>query len=324
MSVTIPSLDPVTDILDTDKIMVTQSSGQTYTIDGASFNKRNQAVIASSTTLTGAPLKTGNIVRVYFTADITGVNTTTVLSLSYNGSSKNVKVPKNGALVNFTAQNLGGTPTVYKYLQAYTTLELLYDGTQFVIIGNPVVLSGSNYTIYADGLKRVDAVTSGDKNMVTSDAVYNETQKYDYTHYVSGFTGIYKISVPYVNNSNSTLIGSIEINGRGANGYILNFYTFVNESDLTDATDVGNIIQFRGGRYSDKVLEQTLKWTIDTTNKRINFLLKKGAGANSRIAMKILHLYTPSNIARDSITFTQTAETTEWDNTTFSRSFVLV
>lgn len=153
MSVTIPSLNPVTDILDTDKIMVTQSSGQTYTIDGASFNKRNQAVIANSTTLTGAPLKTGNIVRAYFTADITGVNTTTGLVLNYNGSNKNVKVPKDGALVNFTAQNMGGSPTVYKYLQAYTTLELLYDGTNFVIIGNPVVISSADYTIYADGEK---------------------------------------------------------------------------------------------------------------------------------------------------------------------------
>ena len=154
MSVTIPSLDPVTDILDTDKIMVTQSSGQTYTIDGASFNKRNQAVIANSTTLTGAPLKTGNIVRAYFTADITGVNTTTALSLSYNGTSKTVKVPKDGALVNFTAQNMGGSPTVYKYLQAYTTLELLYDGTNFVIQNNPVVISSADYTIYADGSTR--------------------------------------------------------------------------------------------------------------------------------------------------------------------------
>lgn len=151
MSVTIPSLDPVTDILDTDKIMVTQSSGQTYTIDGASFNKRNQAVIANSTTLTGAPLKTGNIVRVYFTADITGVNTTTGLVLNYNGTNKNVKVPKDGALANFTAQNMGGSPTVYKYLQAYTTLELLYDGTNFVIIGNPVVISGTDFAYYADG-----------------------------------------------------------------------------------------------------------------------------------------------------------------------------
>ena len=151
MSVTIPSLSDVTDILDTDMVMVTQSGGQTYKISGADLNKRNQAVIANSTTLTGAPLKTRNIVRVHFTADITGVNTTTGLVLSYNGTSINVKVPKDGALVNFTAQNMGGTPTVYKYLQAYTTLELLYDGTNFVIIENPVVISSNDYTIYADG-----------------------------------------------------------------------------------------------------------------------------------------------------------------------------
>ena len=156
MSVTIPSLSDVTDILDTDMVMVTQSGGQTYKISGADLNKRNQAVIANSTTLTGAPLKTGNIVRVHFTADITGVNTTTALSLSYNGTSKTVKVPKNGALVNFTAQNMGGSPTVYKYLQAYTTLELLYDGTNFVIIGNPVVISSSDYTIYADGYTKMN------------------------------------------------------------------------------------------------------------------------------------------------------------------------
>lgn len=181
MSVTIPSLDTVTDILDTDKIMVTQSSGQTYTIDGASFNKRNQAVIANSTTLTGAPLKTGNIVRAYFTADITGVNTTTGLVLNYNGSNKNVKVPKDGALANFTAQNMGGSPTVYKYLQAYTTLELLYDGTNFVIIGNPVVISSSDYTIYADG-KTVKVPTSdfisGSDKPITSGAMYNCRWKY--------------------------------------------------------------------------------------------------------------------------------------------------
>ena len=206
MSVTIPSLDPVTDILDTDKIMVTQSSGQTYTIDGASFNKRNQAVIANSTTLTGAPLKTGNIVRVYFTADITGVNTTDGLVLSYNGTNKNVKVPKDGSLVKFTAQNMGGSPTVYKYLQAYTTLELLYDGTNFVIIGNPVVISSADYTIYADGktvYKTVNTIQNGNMNNVTSNAVAQLTYIKDlgasssYTSFVQIPKGVYSLPTSY-------------------------------------------------------------------------------------------------------------------------------
>lgn len=151
MSTTIPALSSVTDILDSDLVMVTHSNGESFKIAGSEINKRNQAVIASGTTLTGAPLKTGNIVRVYFTADITGSNTSTGLTLNYNGVNKSVKVPKNGTLANFVASDLGGSPTVYKYLQAHTTLELLYDGTQFIIIGNPVVLSSSDYTIYADG-----------------------------------------------------------------------------------------------------------------------------------------------------------------------------
>ena len=65
---------------------------------------------------------------------------------------------------------------MYKYLQAYTTLELLYDGTQFVIIGNPVVLSGTDYSIFADGLKRVNTVVSESKDMVNGDAIYKFTR----------------------------------------------------------------------------------------------------------------------------------------------------
>jgi hypothetical protein len=131
--------------------MITHSNGESFKIAGSEINKRNQAVIASTTTMTGAPLKTAIIVRVYFTADITGSNTTTGLVINYNNVNYNVKVPKNGTLANFVASDLGGSPAVYKYLQANTMLELLYDGTQFIIIGNPVVLSSRNYTIYADG-----------------------------------------------------------------------------------------------------------------------------------------------------------------------------
>ena len=65
-----------------------------------------------------------------------------------NGTNYNVKVGKDGSLANFVAANVSGA---YKYLQAYTTLELAFDGTQFIIIGNPVVISNADYTIYTDG-----------------------------------------------------------------------------------------------------------------------------------------------------------------------------
>jgi len=169
--ITIPALSSVTDILDSDLVMITHSNGESYKIAGSEINKRNQVIIASGTTITGAPLKTGNVVRVHFTADLTGSNTTTALVLTYNSVNYTVKVPKDGALANFVASNLGGSPTVYKYLQAYTTMELLYDGTYFVIIGNPVVLSGSNFRINADKSGLVNEVTDNNMNSVTSNAV---------------------------------------------------------------------------------------------------------------------------------------------------------
>lgn len=169
--ITIPSLSDVTDILDDDMIMVTHANGQSYKIAGSELNKRHKVIMASSTTVTGAPLKAGNCVRIYFTADITAVNATTTMQIKYNNVNYYVKVPKGGALANYVAFNLGGSPAVFKYVQAYTTLELLFDGTQFIIMCNPVVISGTNFSIYADGLKRVDEVTENSMDLVTSNAV---------------------------------------------------------------------------------------------------------------------------------------------------------
>ena len=109
----------------------------------------SEVIMASSTAITGKSLVSGASIKIMFTSDITGSNTSTVLSLTYNGTAYNVKVGKNGSLSNFVASEVSsGT---YKYVQAYTTLELAFDGSQFIIIGNPVVLSSADYTIYADG-----------------------------------------------------------------------------------------------------------------------------------------------------------------------------
>lgn len=107
-------------------------------------------ISASSTTITDAPpLQNGIPVKIFFTSEITGSDNTTVLQISYNGTTYNVKVPKDGALQNYVAFEVSSG--VFKYLQAYTTLELLFDGTQFVIVGNPLVFSNSDYFIYTDG-----------------------------------------------------------------------------------------------------------------------------------------------------------------------------
>jgi hypothetical protein len=105
---------------------------------------------ASSTTIKGAQLYNGCSIKVLFTSAITGSDTTTPMSINYNDVSIPVKTGKNGVLSNFVANNIDGS---YIYCQAYTTLELLFDGTQFIIMGNPVVISSADYTIYTDGSK---------------------------------------------------------------------------------------------------------------------------------------------------------------------------
>jgi hypothetical protein len=106
---------------------------------------------ASSTTIKGAQLYNGCSIKVLFTSAITGSDTTTPMSINYNDVSIPVKTGKNGVLSNFVANNIDGS---YIYCQAYTTLELLFDGTQFIIMGNPVVISSADYTIYTDGSKK--------------------------------------------------------------------------------------------------------------------------------------------------------------------------
>ena len=108
-------------------------------------------IIAANTTVTGPRLGTGGNIKIMFTADITGADCTTPLTIAYNGTSLAVKVCKDGAKAAVYAHEVSaGT---FKFIQAYTTLEFVYDGTDLVIVGNPVVLSSADYTIYADGQK---------------------------------------------------------------------------------------------------------------------------------------------------------------------------
>ena len=151
-----------------DKVSVNYSNGCFNVIPQATDS---MTVMAASRVVNGAPLRAGSTVRIMFTADLVGTDTVTGLVLNYNGVNTPVKVGKNGSLANFVASEV--STGVYKYLQVYTTLELAFDGTQFIIIGNPVVLSSADYTIYADGYHTVNSVSNGNMTAITSNAVYN-------------------------------------------------------------------------------------------------------------------------------------------------------
>lgn len=105
--------------------------------------------LVNSKTITGiATLSSGSVLPLYFTADIDGSNVEQTLTLTYNGTPYAVKVNKNGALADFSAQLIGAD---YKFIQANTAIDFMFDGTYLVVLGNPVVLSSSTYIIHADG-----------------------------------------------------------------------------------------------------------------------------------------------------------------------------
>jgi hypothetical protein len=131
--------------LEGDKVSINYSNGCFSVIPQTAGSL---TVTAASSVVNGAPVRVGSTVRVLFTQDITGA-ANTGLVLTYNGVGIPVMAGKNGSLEALLPFDVGGG--TYKYLQAYTTLEMTYDGTQFIVLGNPVVISNSDYTVYTDG-----------------------------------------------------------------------------------------------------------------------------------------------------------------------------
>ena len=117
-------------------------------------------------------LKAGVIVTVMFTNGNSAGNPT----LNVNGTgAKPIKVVKAGAKVvpvTHTGYWRGSTTTSVEMWQPYTILELMYDGTDWVIVGNPTVESYSSnaasYEVKADGLIEIFGIaTKWNKDVFT-------------------------------------------------------------------------------------------------------------------------------------------------------------
>jgi hypothetical protein len=130
-------------------------------------------------TVTGAPaISAGDTIKALFTANITGTDSATAMSISYNGTSYTVKVPKEGVFSDFVATEL--TTGNFTYIDAYKYVEFMLNGSnQLVIIGNPLVLSGENYEVYADGYINLlkystDEINTG-KKWIDGKPIYQKT-----------------------------------------------------------------------------------------------------------------------------------------------------
>ena len=231
---------------------------------------------ASSTVITGPLLVSGGTIRVLFTADMAGTDTSTGFSVTYNGVNIPVKVYKDGTLQNFTASKISwqDTTAVYKYLDAGTTLELLYDSVQFIIVNNPIVLKSNRYTIYADG-------TVGGGNIASIKPSFTDTLDYGWlelnqrslsrteypklfsyfqTHLIGGNTMLETFGAP--DNEHFYLPDTREVTLVGAGQ---------NNTDTMTAHDVFSVNQYKDDQF--QIHEHTIKGytqnailVIDTAN----------------------------------------------------------
>ena len=110
--------------------------------------------------INGFVLEAGAVVRVLFANANSAANPT--LNVSYDGSTftgaKAIKAVKAGQKIAppvHSGKWRGATEYTDEMWQPYTTLELMYDGTDWVIMGNPELENWSNdtegYTVLANG-----------------------------------------------------------------------------------------------------------------------------------------------------------------------------
>lgn len=216
-------------------------------------------IIANSKTFTGLALEAGSTLSVLFTSAIAAV-TLEGLTINYNNVDIPVKVYKNNTLVNFEP--------VYNliYIQAYTRIELLYDGTQFIIIGNPIVYRHNRFTVRADG--SVDGGAIGDVKAVALTTVpYGwlecNGQEVSRSTYAALFTYFNTEAVEVSEGDYKTLL---EIYGEGNGSTTFNLPDYreaalvgagENDTDTIETDDVYTLGQFKddalqniNGRFS--------------------------------------------------------------------------
>ena len=116
----------------------------------------------------GYDLDSNISVKVLFVNGHNCANSTSYMKL--NG--KYIKVYIRGVLSYLPINTMSESgQTIYKTLQTNTTLELYYNGTDFIVVGNPIIYSSDDYLIYANGdfIYRKKSYT----NLVSSNANYN-------------------------------------------------------------------------------------------------------------------------------------------------------
>ena len=268
--------------------------------------------------------------------------TTTTSSLKYYTIPTDTAMPKADVIydtIGFTGACASGGSTFTLYFDSEKTGAKTYH-VYFKQLGGGkltlttgvsgkanLVLNSGTYVaiIYVDqegnvtsqGATATSTIEAGNTQPATSDGVasaISSAESYDFSYYVNGEATIFKIEVPYVNNGHGTTGGRILINARYGCTYVLDYYNFINESNVGASNNIAILRVFDGNGAS--YLENVLKWDIDTTNRKVKFYLKKST-LNTRFSFKVLQSY---NSISD-VKFSTTTDSTVWTNAQFSNNF---
>ena len=113
----------------------------------------------TETNLTGLTASAGTVVKVCFTAALQSSSAINQVKLTFAGKTGIIKAVRSGSLIAVASHLFSGgnysSTYPYKVWDAYTTLELMWTGSEWLIMGDPVLCSYSsetlNYTIKGNG-----------------------------------------------------------------------------------------------------------------------------------------------------------------------------
>lgn len=164
---------------------------------------------------------------------VTDVLTVGSPTISINDTTaKEIKVTRAGSKVSLTAHTgywQGASSTSSRVWDAYTSLDLIYDGTDWVIIGNPVLCS---YLDNGSG----SSTTQKNSYLVYANGVIHQWGTYDYgsaardikvtvslrvTHTTSGYLTNFSTVAPA---TQEYYVGSLGIKAQTVDSMLLDFY----------------------------------------------------------------------------------------------------
>ena len=154
-------------------------------------------------------------------------------TLNINGlGAKPIKAVRAGQLIDIIAHTgywEGASSTSQRVWDNNTTLELIYDGTNWVVVGNPILcsylisnsgstsLQRNSYLVYANGVIH----QWGTFDYGSAASYIKETVQLRITHTTSGYLSNFMSVAP---STQEYFVGSLGIKSQTVNSMILEFY----------------------------------------------------------------------------------------------------